>query len=67
MQGTLRVYTQAIRQDTDYKTVFVSTATTAADLIRMVLSKFRLGYKDPKLYYLTMEIHTKREGTVSGQ
>lgn len=57
MQGALKVHTGSIRSDTDYKTVFVSTSTTAGDIVRTILAKFRLGnYKDPKLYFLSMTV-----------
>ncbi len=61
IQGLLKVYTDAIRVDTEYKTVFANNATTAAEVVDKILSKFRIGYKDPRLYYLTMEIRTKTD------
>jgi len=60
--GTIRVYTYAFRADSDYKTLFVTTGTTAEDVINMLLAKFRCRLKDPQLYFITMEVFTKHSG-----
>ncbi|PAV90939.1 hypothetical protein WR25_06743 [Diploscapter pachys] len=61
-QGVLKVYTSDIRQCTDYKTIRVSTKTTARNVIEMVLTKFKLTCRDPNLFELWMELTTKAEG-----
>lgn len=64
MQGTIRVYTCALRADSDYKTLFVNSATTCDDVIAQILSKFtkyRSRIKDPNLFFLSMDILTKCE------
>ena len=55
-QGVLKVYTSDIRQCTDYKTIRVSTKTTARNVIEMVLTKFKLTCRDPNLFELWMEV-----------
>lgn len=53
-----------MRPDTDYKTLFANANTTAAELIRQVLNKFRSHFKDTELFYLVMELTTKHETSV---
>uniref|UniRef100_A0A914W3J7 Ras-associating domain-containing protein n=1 Tax=Plectus sambesii TaxID=2011161 RepID=A0A914W3J7_9BILA len=60
--GQLKVHTGNVRTETDYKTLLVNTHATAEEVVNTLLSKFRLTTRDPKLFRLTMEIKTKREG-----
>ncbi len=66
-QTVLKVYTEAVRVEAEYKTVFVGRATTAQEVVEKVLSKFRIGYKDHRLFYLVMDIRTKTDCTVPPQ
>lgn len=63
LQGTVRVHTVGVRTDVAYKTLFISTATTVRDLLRALITKFRLQHKDPNLYYISMVVRIKAEGT----
>ncbi|VDO98744.1 unnamed protein product [Soboliphyme baturini] len=60
--GTIKVYTSELQPGTDYKTLFVSTNTSADEMIQLVLAKFGRQCRDPNLFYLTMELNTKYEG-----
>jgi len=57
--GYLRVFTRGIKADTDYKTIKITSNTSALTVIELVLSKFRLTYRDPNLFRLCMEIKTR--------
>ena len=54
--------TDVLRSDIEYKTLIVNNQTTCRDLIWMLLSKYRMRHRDPKLFYLTMDIYIKRTG-----
>ena len=58
----LKIYARCLRSDIEYKTLNVNHTTTCRDLIVMLLSKFRMKHRDPKLFYLTMDIYIKRTG-----
>jgi len=58
----LKVYARCLRSDIEYKTLIVNNSTTCRDLIWMLLSKYRMRHRDPKLFYLTMDIYIKRTG-----
>ena len=53
---------RCLRSDIEYKTLIVNNTTTCRDLIVMLLSKYRMRHRDPKLFYLTMDIYIKRTG-----
>ena len=53
---------RCLRSDIEYKTLIVNNSTTCRDLIWMLLSKYRMRHRDPKLFYLTMDIYIKRTG-----
>ena len=58
----IKVYAKCLRSDIEYKTLSVSPQTTSRELIWMLLSKYRMKHRDPKLFYLTMDINIKRTG-----
>ncbi|KAI6241465.1 Ras association domain protein [Aphelenchoides fujianensis] len=60
--GHLRVFTGNIKAETDFKTVKISTHTSALSVIEMMLSKFRLAHRDPNLFRICMEITTRHLG-----
>ncbi|KAI6178166.1 Ras-associating domain-containing protein [Aphelenchoides besseyi] len=62
--GHLRVFTRNIKADTDYKTLKISSQTSALTVIQMLLSKFRLAHRDPNLFRLCMEITTRYMGNL---
>jgi len=62
--GTIRVYTGAVHADSDYKTLYVPASTNAEQIVHELFSKFRSRFRDPNLFYLTMEIFTRHEGNL---
>ncbi len=55
-RSTIKIYAKCLRSDIEYKTLSVSRNTTSAEVIWMLLSKFKMRHRDPKLFYLTMDI-----------
>ena len=53
---TVKIYAKCLRSDIEYKTLSISRSTTSAEVIWMLLSKFKMRHRDPKLFYLTMDI-----------
>ena len=58
----IKVYASCLRSDIEYKTLSVTYKTTSKDLIWLLLSKYKMRHRDPKLFYLTMDINIKRTG-----
>ena len=58
----IKVYSRCLCADIEYKTLSISHQTTSKDVIWMLLSKFKMRHRDPKLFYLTMDINIKRTG-----
>eukprot|EP00095_Tigriopus_kingsejongensis_P003107 maker-scaffold428_size174301-snap-gene-0.24 protein:Tk03107 transcript:maker-scaffold428_size174301-snap-gene-0.24-mRNA-1 annotation:"PREDICTED: uncharacterized protein LOC101738478" len=58
----IKVYAKCLRSDIEYKTLSLSPQTTSKELIWMLLSKYKMRHRDPKLFYLTMDINIKRTG-----
>ena len=59
---SIKVYASCLRADLEYKTLSVGAATTASEIIWQLLAKFRMKYRDPKLFFLTMEVVIPRPG-----
>ena len=59
---TLKVYARCLAPDIEYKTVIVSENMTTRDLVWLLLSKCRMKHRDPKLFYLTMDVTVKKTG-----
>ena len=53
---TVKIYAKCLRSDIEYKTLSISRSTSSAEVIWMLLSKFKMRHRDPKLFYLTMDI-----------
>lgn len=53
---SLKIYASCLRPDIEYKTLSVNVQSTSRDLIWQLLSKFKMKHRDPKLFYLTMEV-----------
>ena len=53
---TIKIYAKCLRSDIEYKTLSISRTSTSAEVIWMLLSKFKMRHRDPKLFYLTMDI-----------
>ena len=52
----IKIYARCLRSDIEYKTLSISHRTTSTEVIWMLLSKYKMRHRDPKLFYLTMEI-----------
>lgn len=55
-RSTIKIYAKCLKQNIEYKTLSISRNTTSAEVIWMLLSKFKMRHRDPKLFYLTMDI-----------
>uniref|UniRef100_A0A1I8BRY7 Ras-associating domain-containing protein n=1 Tax=Meloidogyne hapla TaxID=6305 RepID=A0A1I8BRY7_MELHA len=61
----LRIYTNKVRPDTDYKTLYLSQNTTTNEIIRLLVwEKLRLQLRDLNLFHLLMEIRTSTRNSV---
>jgi len=58
----IRVFASCLRPDIEYKTLSVGSATSARDVIWQLLSKFKMKHRDPKLFFLTMEVVIQTPG-----
>ena len=58
----IKIYSRCLSSDIEYKTLSVDYQTTSKEVIWMLLSKFKMRHRDPKLFYLTMDINIKRTG-----
>lgn len=56
------MYAKVLCQEVEYKTLSVTNQTTSKEVVRMLLSKFRLKHRDPNLFYLTMEVWIRQAG-----
>jgi len=53
---TLKIFASCLRPDIEYKTLSVSYQSRSRELIWQLLGKFKMKHRDPKLFYLTMEV-----------
>ena len=58
----IKIYSRCLSSDIEYKTLSVNHQTTSKEVIWMLLSKFKMKHRDPKLFHLTMDINIKRTG-----
>jgi hypothetical protein len=61
----IKIYARCLRSDIEYKTLSVSHRTTSTEVIWMLLSKYKMRHRDPKLFYLTMEIGVQQPDNAS--
>ncbi|CRL00428.1 CLUMA_CG013694, isoform A [Clunio marinus] len=59
-QTTLKVYTACLRLDIEYKTLAVSWDSTAKQIVTQVLRRCKMRHRDPRLFYLSMEVRIRR-------
>ncbi|XP_012289198.1 uncharacterized protein LOC105704499 [Orussus abietinus] len=59
-QTTIKVYANCLRPDIEYKTLSITYATTCREIVRNLLNKYRMRHRDPKLFYMTMEVTVRR-------
>jgi len=53
---SIKIYASCLRPDIEYKTLSVCYQTLSRDLIWQLLGKFKMKHRDPKLFYLTMDV-----------
>ncbi|KAH9389743.1 hypothetical protein TYRP_007290 [Tyrophagus putrescentiae] len=58
----IKIYTRVLCTDVEYKTLSIYNHTTSKSIVQMILNKFRLKHRDPKLFYLTLEAWIKQTG-----
>ncbi|KAG7188780.1 hypothetical protein KM043_008395 [Ampulex compressa] len=59
-QTTIKVYANCLRPDIEYKTLSITYATTCREVVQNLLNKYRMRHRDPRLFYLTMEVTVRR-------
>jgi len=59
---TLKVYAKCLGPDIEYKTVMVGENMSSRELVWLLLSKYRMRHRDPKLFYLTMDVTVRKTG-----
>ncbi len=61
----IKVYAQCLRPHLSYKTVIITRHTTSRQVVLGLLSRFRMKHRDPKLFYLTMEVNIGNAGAAT--
>nr|CAH0099692.1 unnamed protein product [Daphnia galeata] len=59
---TVKIYCRCLRPDIEYKTLVINYQTSCKELIMMLLNKAKMKHRDPKLFYLTMEVGVRKSG-----
>ena len=59
---TIKVFASCLRPDIEYKTLSVGNVTTSKSVIWQLLSKFKMKHRDPKLFFLTLEVVIQKPG-----
>ena len=53
---SIKIFASCLRPDIEYKTLSVGFQTDCRDLIWQLLGKYKMKHRDPKLFYLSMEV-----------
>lgn len=61
-QTTIKVFAKCLRSELEYKTLCINFQTTCREVVTSLLSKYRMRHRDPKLFFLTMEVTMRRSG-----
>ena len=61
----MKIYCRCLRPDIEYKTLVINYQTTCKELIVLLLNKAKMKHRDPKLFYLTMEVGVRKSGIKS--
>ncbi|KAH8341526.1 hypothetical protein KR059_009101 [Drosophila kikkawai] len=61
-QTTIKVYTNCLKIDIEYKTLGIQWDTTSKEVINMLLRRLKMRHRDPRLFYLSMEVAVRRAG-----
>ncbi|XP_029674497.1 uncharacterized protein LOC115242383 [Formica exsecta] len=59
-QTTIKVYANCLRPDIEYKTLSITYETTCREVVQNLLNKYRMRHRDPRLFYLIMEVTVRR-------
>lgn len=59
-QTTIKVYANCLRSDIEYKTLSITYETTCREVVQSLLNKYRMRHRDPRLFYLTMEVTVRK-------
>ncbi|XP_034943421.1 uncharacterized protein rau [Chelonus insularis] len=59
-QTTIKVYANCLRPDIEYKTLSITYETTCREVVQNLLNKYRMRHRDPRLFYMTMEVTVRR-------
>ena len=59
---TIKVYASCLRPDIEYKTLGIGNNTVAKTVIWQLLSKYKMKHRDPKLFFLTLEVVIQKPG-----
>lgn len=58
----VKVYARVLCADMEYKTLCIDANTSSSEVVRLLLSKFKMKHRDPNLFYLTMEVWVRKTG-----
>ncbi|XP_052837307.1 uncharacterized protein LOC128253148 isoform X2 [Drosophila gunungcola] len=61
-QTTIKVYTNCLKIDIEYKTLGIQWDTTSKEVIAQLLRRLKMRHRDPRLFYLSMEVAVRRAG-----
>ncbi|XP_060665326.1 uncharacterized protein LOC132797579 [Drosophila nasuta] len=61
-QTTIKVYTNYLKIDIEYKTLGIQWDTTSKEVITQLLKRLKMHHRDPRLFYLSMEVAVRRAG-----
>lgn len=56
------MYTSCLKIDIEYKTLGVQWDTTAKGVVDQLLRRLKMRHRDPKLFYLSMEVTVRSAG-----
>jgi hypothetical protein len=62
VQVVVKIFTRILVHDVEYKTLSIRRTTTCREVIQMLLSKFRLKHRDPNLFFITIDVWTRKTG-----
>ncbi|XP_072390053.1 uncharacterized protein rau [Diabrotica undecimpunctata] len=62
VQTTIKVYARCLRPDIEYKTLSITFQTTCKEVVATLLGKYKMKHRDPKLFYLSMEVTVRKAG-----
>lgn len=61
-QTTIKVFTSCLKIDIEYKTLGIQWDTTSKEVIGQLLKRLKMRHRDPRLFYLSMEVIIRRAG-----